>query len=227
MDGKDMRALFNYDVASEMKLSTAIVNHLLPLPKYWMGKVEIDRLEEADGEGYLRENTNKDLRKRGYPNVAKRHLEAGLGLRDVFREALIPEKATHGKFIVFCRTIRNTRSMVKASEEWFDWVDEVHRYEMHSQDKDGFSDFVNDDPDCLRLLFVVDMLTEGVHLDDLDGVFMIRPTESVHVYFQQLGRALAVTTQREHPIIIDIVSNAGVMRGGLDFLKGVGREMGM
>lgn len=192
-----MRALFNYDVASEMKLSTAIVNHLLPLPKYWMGKVEIDKLEEADGEGFLKENTNKNLRKRGYPNVAKRHLEAGLGLRDVFREALIPEHATHGKFIVFCRTIRNTRSMVRASEEWFDWVDEVHRYEMHSQDRDGFSDFVNDDSDCLRLLFVVDMLTEGVHLDDLDGVFMIRPTESVRVYFQQLGRALAVTTQRE------------------------------
>ena len=200
-----MRALFNYDVASEMKLSTAIVKHLLPLPKYWMGKVEIDKLEDADGEGYLKENTDKDLRKRGYPNVAKRHLEAGLGLRDVFREALIPEKATHGKFIVFCRTIRNTRSMVRASEEWFDWVDEVHRYEMHSQDRDGFSDFVHDDSDCLRLLFVVDMLTEGVHLDDLDGVFMIRPTESVRVYFQQLGRALAVTTQREHPLILDIL----------------------
>ena len=117
--------------------------------------------------------------------------------------------------------------MVRAFEEWFDWVDEVHRYEMHSQDRDGFSDFVNDDTDCLRLLFVVDMLTEGVLLDDLDGVFMIRPTESVRVYFQQLGRVLAVTTQREHPIILDIVSNAGVMRGGLDFLKGVGREMGM
>ena len=221
MDGKDMRALFNYDVASEMELSEAIINRLLPLPKYWLGKVEIDKIDK-DGLP-IEKKKNKKM----YPTVAKRHLEAGEGLREMFRDALIPDNATHGKFIVFCRTIRNTRRMVRASEEWFDWVDEVHRYEMHSEDRDGFSDFVHDDSDTLRLLFVVDMLTEGVHLDDLDGVFMIRPTESMRIYFQQLGRALAVTTRREHPIILDVVSNAGVMRGGLDFFTGIGREMGM
>ena len=220
MDGKDMRVLFNNDVASEMELSTAIINHLLPLPKYWLGKVEIDKI---DSDGLSIEERKSSKR----PTVAKRHLEAGDGLRDVFREALIPVNAIHGKFIVFCRTIRNTKRMMKASEDWFDWVDEVHRYEMHSQDRDGFGDFVSDDSDTLRLLFVVDMLTEGVHLDDLDGVFMIRPTESVRIYFQQLGRALAVTTKREHPIILDVVSNAGVMREGLDFFRDIGGEMGM
>lgn len=228
MDGRDMRSLFYNDVASEMELSTAIIDHLLPLPMYWLGKVELDTI--LDEDGFLKEkNTEEDKgpRKKGYPNVAKRHLEAGTGLRDVFREALIPEKAEHGKFIVFCRTIRNTRSMIRASQEWFDWVDEVHRYEMHSQDRNGYFDFVKDDSDSLRLLFVVDMLTEGIHLKDLDGVFMIRPTESSRVYFQQLGRALAVTTKRQHPLILDIVSNAGVMKGGLDFLKGVSQEMGM
>ncbi|MBR0034650.1 MAG: DEAD/DEAH box helicase family protein, partial [Synergistaceae bacterium] len=220
MDGKDMRVLFNNDVASEMELSTAIINHLLPLPKYWLGKVEIDKYDE---NGLPKEKKKS----RRQPTVAKRHLEAGDGLKDVFRDALIPENATHGKFIVFCRTIRNTKRMVKASEEWFDWVDEVHRYEMHSKDRDRFGDFVCDDSDTLRLLFVVDMLTEGVHLDDLDGVFMLRPTESVRIYFQQLGRALAVTTKREHPIILDVVSNAGVMREGLDFFRDIGGEMGM
>ena len=235
MDGKDMRELFNNDVAAEMELSSAVINGLLPLPKYWMGKVSfeqildddglpIDTMADSHGSGKQRQ---EKLRKRGYPTVAKRHLEAGTGLRDVFREALIPENATHGKFIVFCRTIRNTRSMVKASNEWFDWVDEVHRYEMHTQDRDGFGKFASDDSDSLRLLFVVDMLTEGVHLDDLDGVIMIRPTESMRIYFQQMGRALAVTTHREHPLILDIVSNAGIMKGGMDFMKGIGREMGM
>ena len=120
MDGKDMRVLFNNDVASEMELSTAIINHLLPLPKYWLGKVEIDKYDE---NGLPKEKKKS----RRQPTVAKRHLEAGDGLKDVFRDALIPENATHGKFIVFCRTIRNTKRMVKASEEWFDWVDEVHR----------------------------------------------------------------------------------------------------
>lgn len=234
MDGKDMRALFDYDVASEMELSTSIVNGLLPLPKYWLGKVELDELESLDPSDpdYAERLHNLDkkkenqIRKRGYPNVAKRHLEAGTGMRELFQQAFVEEHAEHGKFIVFCRTIRNTRTMVRASEEWFDWVDEVHRYEMHTQDRNGYSDFINDEDDCLRLLFVVDMLTEGIHMRDLDGVIMVRPTESERVYFQQLGRALAVTTRREHPLIFDVVSNAAVMKGAMDFFKGVGQEMG-
>ena len=236
MDGRDMRALFNNDVASEMQLSESIVNGLLPLPKYWLGKIEMDRFDTDDPsdpdydektDRKTRRSKKDGKRKLQHPIVAKRHLEAGDGLREAFQEALIPENAEHGKFIVFCRTIDNTRTLVKASEEWFDWVDDVHRYEMHSLDRDGYFKFVNDDSDSLRLLFVVDMLTEGVHLKDLDGIIMVRPTESERVYFQQLGRALAVTTRRAHPLIFDIVSNAAVMKGGMDFLKGVGKQMGM
>ena len=225
MDGRDMRDLFHNDVAAEMKLSSVIASGLLPLPHYWLGKIQVDEI--VDEEGFKKKKKNKKLRKRGYPSLAKRHLEAGTGLSEAFQEALIPEHAEHGKFIVFCRTISNTKRLMKASEEWFDWVDEVHRYEMHSKDRNGFTDFVYDDSDSLRLLFVVDMLTEGVHMEDLDGVIMIRPTESERVYFQQLGRALAVTTQREHPLIFDLVSNAGAMRGGMDFWAEVGVEMHM
>ena len=224
MDGRDMRSLFNNDVAAEMQLSSVIANGLLPLPHYWLGKIEVDSIVDEEG---LKKKKKKDLRTHGYPALAKRHLESGVGLSEAFKEALIPEKAVHGKFIVFCRTINNTRKLIKASEEWFDWVDEVHRYEMHSQDRNGFSDFVRDDSDSLRLLFVVDMLTEGVHMEDLDGIIMIRPTESERVYFQQLGRALAVTTQRDNPLIFDLVSNAGAMRGGMDFWAQVGVEMHM
>jgi hypothetical protein len=36
-----------------------------------------------------------------------------------------------------------------------------------------------------------------------------------------------VTTRREHPLIFDLMSNASVMKGGMDFFKGVGRKMGM
>lgn len=214
MDGKDMRKLFNNDVASEMGLSTAIKTKLLPLPKYWLGAVEF-----ADTVEFTQEKPGEE--------TAKRHLESVIGLRDVFREALIPEHAEHGKFIVFCRTVKNAKRMVRESEEWFDWVDEVHRYEMHSMDRNGYGDFIRDDSESLRLLFVVDMLTEGIHIDNLDGIIMIRPTESQRVYFQQLGRALAVTTHREHPLILDIVNNAVAVRSGLDFFKGLGVELEM
>ena len=217
MDGRDMRELFYNDVASEMQLSDSIVNGLLPLPVYWVGMIEFDEEpEEVD-----------EKKKQNYTRIAKRHLEAGTGLREAFQEALTSEHAERGKFIIFCRTIQNIRTLRRMSEDWFGWADEVHSYEMHIQDRDGFSDFVHDEDDCLRLLFVVDMLTEGVHMDDLDGVIMLRPTESERIFFQQLGRALAVSTKREHPLIFDIASNAVAMRGGMDFIKGVGKEMNL
>lgn len=217
MDGRDMRELFNNDVASEMHLSDAIVNRLLPLPVYWIGMIEFDEIDE--------EGTVTEKKKQNYTRIAKRHLEAGTGLREAFQQALTAENAQRGKFIIFCRTIQNIRTLKRMSDDWFGWAGEVHRYEMHVQDRNGFSDFAADDSDCLRLLFVVDMLTEGVHMDDLDGVIMLRPTESERIFFQQLGRALAVSTKREHPLIFDIASNAAAMRGGMDFIKGVGREM--
>lgn len=217
MDGRDMRELFNNDVASEMHLSDAIVNRLLPLPVYWIGMIEFDEIDE--------EGTVTEKKKQNYTRIAKRHLEAGTGLREAFQQGLTAENAQRGKFIIFCRTIQNIRTLKRMSDDWFGWAGEVHRYEMHVQDRNGFSDFAADDSDCLRLLFVVDMLTEGVHMDDLDGVIMLRPTESERIFFQQLGRALAVSTKREHPLIFDIASNAAAMRGGMDFIKGVGREM--
>ena len=262
MDGRDMRELFNNDVASEMPLSDSIVNGLLPLPKYWMGRIVFDDLSlldsrvsttppdssdsqasilspgeleglESEDEGKPRSEAHdavedaEERKRQHYTRIARRHLEAGTGLREAFQEAFMLEHAERGKFIVFCRTIRNTRLLRHLSEEWFSWAGEVHRYEMHTQDRDGYFDFIHDDSDCLRLLFVVDMLTEGVHLDDLDGIIMFRPTESERIYFQQLGRALAVTTRRQHPLIFDLMSNASVMKGGMDFFKGVGRKMGM
>ena len=213
MDGRDMRELFNNNVASEMQLSDAIANSLLPLPVYWIGMIEFDEAEKK--------------RKQNYTRIARRHLEAGTGLREAFEEALTSEHAERGKFIIFCRTIKNIRTLKRISTDWFGWADEVHSYEMHVQDRNGYSSFAADDSDCLRLLFVVDMLTEGVHLDDLDGVIMLRPTESERIFFQQLGRALAVSTKRQHPLIFDIASNAAAMRGGMDFIKGVGKEMNL
>lgn len=41
-NGWDMRDLFFNDVAAEMQLSDAIVEGLLPLPMYWLGRIEFE-----------------------------------------------------------------------------------------------------------------------------------------------------------------------------------------
>ena len=47
---------------------------------------------------------------------------------------------------------------------------------------------------AIRLLYCVDMLNEGIHIKDVDGVVMLRPTISPIVYLQQIGRCLACSS---------------------------------
>ena len=52
------------------------------------------------------------------------------------------------------------------------------------------------------------MLNEGVHVEGVDGVVLLRPTVSPTLYLQQVGRALATGRGKgKQPVIFDIVNN--------------------
>ena len=66
-------------------------------------------------------------------------------------------------------------------------------YQAYSDDPNtdkAFSDFKTDTSNRLKLLFCIDMLNEGVHVEGISGVILFRPTISPIIYKQQIGRAL-------------------------------------
>lgn len=58
----------------------------------------------------------------------------------------------------------------------------------------------------IDLIFNVNMVTLGYHVDDITGAIMMRHTKSETVYQQQLGRCMSVTKMKS-PIIFDMVDN--------------------
>lgn len=70
----------------------------------------------------------------------------------------------------------------------------------------AFSEFKADDSAHLKLLYCIDMLNEGVHVDDIDGVILLRPTVSLIIYMQQTGRGLSAGGSGS-PVIFDLVDN--------------------
>ena len=58
----------------------------------------------------------------------------------------------------------------------------------------------------LKLLYCIDALNEGVHVPDISGVILLRPTISPIIYKQQIGRALSASKSK-NPVIFDIVNN--------------------
>jgi superfamily II DNA or RNA helicase len=56
------------------------------------------------------------------------------------------------------------------------------------------------------LILTVNMTNMGYHDDDITGIVMLRGTRSEVIYYQQLGRAISVTSEYA-PLIYDFVNN--------------------
>lgn len=60
----------------------------------------------------------------------------------------------------------------------------------------------------INYLFVVDIFNEGVDIPEIDTVLFLRPTESLTVFLQQLGRGLRLAEGKECLTVLDFVGNA-------------------
>jgi len=60
----------------------------------------------------------------------------------------------------------------------------------------------------INYLFVVDIFNEGVDIPQIDTILFLRPTESLTVFLQQLGRGLRFFDNKECLTVLDFVGNA-------------------
>ena len=214
--------LFDNRIASKLNLGEAIVRGILPAPKY---VTTIYQYQKTLAKYQARVN---DLRGRGIQDVnqkildeLRRALEQADGLDLVFQHHITNKS---GKYIVFCASKEHMNEMISHVPEWFTKVNsDVAVYEAYSDDPNtdrAFSDFKADESSRLKLLFCIDMLNEGIHVDGISGVILFRPTISPIIYMQQIGRALTAGDNAS-PLILDVVNNFE----GLSSISGLQNEM--
>ncbi len=206
---RDMaKELFEDAIASEMSVSEAMARGILPVPNYVISAYSYrEKIEQLQGR--VKEIENRAKREESQNLLARlRHsLEQAEGVSEILARHI---KDTHGKYIVFCRSLEHLYEMIAKVPEWFGLIDRhphiyhVHTYNPRSQG--DFYRFMQDDSNHLKLLFAIDMINEGIHVKDVDGVILLRPTVSPIVYKQQIGRALA-TGKKKIPVIFDMVNN--------------------
>ncbi|MBR5090271.1 MAG: Helicase associated domain protein [Ruminiclostridium sp.] len=201
--------LFAGNIASEMTLGEAIMLGIIKPPKYVLSVYSY----QEDFERYERRVKNskrkitRDLAEE-YLNKLRRMLSNAVGIGEIFRKHI---QSIDSKFIVFCSTYEHLLEMVDKCKGWLYNIDEMpHIYKVYSLDGNAdkqFDEFKADnDPDHLKLLFCIDALNEGIHIDNISGVILLRPTVSPIVYKQQIGRALTAAGSSV-PLIFDIVNN--------------------
>lgn len=206
---RDMaKELFNGHIASEITLGEAIARGILKPPKYVLSVYSFQKdLEKY--EDRVEKLRNPDLRDRseGLLKSLRRSLEDADGLDVIFARHM-PDH--HGKYIVFCSNAAHMNRMIALAPGWFAGLDQTpHIYRAYSPDpatRAAFAAFREDESDHLKLLFTIDMLNEGIHVADVDGVILFRPTVSPVIYKQQIGRALSAGSAKT-PVIFDVVNN--------------------
>lgn len=142
-----------------------------------------------------------------------------------------PIKMKNGKFIVFLP--KNSNEKNQSSEEYvqgrmadvnklFEDINSniesgylLSNRANKSENQKAINDFEISDDDTIRLLYAINMLNEGVHVENINGELMLRKIGegSNILYFQQIGRVIFSIDPKnpvpddEVPIIFDVYNN--------------------
>ena len=223
------QTFFEGRVASEYPLEQAIADKVLPCPNYHAAYAflvdECEELEEKVKNGTAT-NEEKEEYSRKIKNIKEEISKLGnQTVRDIVGNYIKP----NGKYIYFCPSGSNIEEL---QANFLDILPtemrgNVEFYQVHSSNYSQKENMMNvnnfynnisldgqSSSQKLRVMFAVDMYNEGVHVPDIDGVIMGRNTNSDIIYYQQLGRALAVKKKSdnddaviESPLVLDLQDN--------------------
>ncbi len=205
MTNPDTDELFSGKVVNYYDLCDAMIDGVLPKPIYRSAYVRL-----YDYEKYLEDKIEEgNLSTKDYTEYKKLLLDVK---RKITNAPNIPDMVRKniknaGKYIYFCPPIteedtNDIDTIMNEVKQWFDGYDVVF-YKTTSKDKTSGKlnreAFYNDRDlegnsvkKKLRIMFAINQYNEGVHAPDVDGVILGRGTTSDIVYFEQIGRALAV-----------------------------------
>ena len=214
--------LFDGRVASRMETAEAMAAGILPAPVYICGLYEYsDQLKKIS----LRVKRQRNAGVRDESDKLLEKLRHSLDCADGPAEIFGKYMKKDGKYIVFCSGRKHMEEMTALTGRWYRALDPsptVYRaiYD-NNRSPEEVKRFSADQSGHLKLLFCIDMLNEGVHVADVDGAVLLRPTASPTLYLQQVGRALSVPdeSKESQPVIFDLVDNFDSLRCIDSFLE--------
>ena len=190
---------FKGNVVNGLNIVDAVVSGVLPTFKYVISYY-----------GYEKDLFKKfEERKEKVSNEIKQivsNLENNYSIGKIIQKET-KELSNNQKWVVFFSKIEELEDFKDKIYSWFNG--KVNVFILHSQSNYSgnmkvLKEFNNSNKD-INVLLSVNMLNEGVHIKDIDGVIMMRKTISPIVYLQQLGRALQIGGKS--PIIFDFIGN--------------------
>ena len=199
MDGESILGWFGNRIAAEIRLPEAIDRKLL-CPFQYFGvtdSVDLDKLKWAAG-GYDKGELSKIYTLSGM--IANRR--ADLVISSVLKYVTDIDEV---KGLGFCVTVEHAEFMCRYFNEH--GIPSMYLTgQSPDEERRGAKESLVSGK--VRFIFVVDIYNEGVDIPEVNTVLFLRPTESLTIFLQQLGRGLRLADDKECLTVLDFIGQA-------------------
>ncbi len=199
MDGRDILHFFGGHPTAELRLPEAIERSML-CPFHYFGvtdTIDLSHLRWEKG-GYAK----SELTNVYALQTQTARNRAALILQCIDRYVTDAEHI-HG--IGFCVSIQHAQFMAEYFNQQHIPSCCLTGSSSEKERKQARHDLIEG---IIRFIFVVDLYNEGVDIPEIDTVLFLRPTESLTIFLQQLGRGLRLADGKECLTVLDFIGQA-------------------
>ena len=195
MDGKDVTEYFDNKIAAEIRLGEAINRKILSPFNYFAvtDEVSLKDIEWKKG-GYNVSELDKVY--------TKNNQRANLIIDSIKKYT---KSIKEVRALGFCVSQAHAEYMSKYFNKV--GIPSIYLTALSSpEERDSAKNKLNKKE--VNFIFVVDLYNEGVDIPAIDTVLFLRPTESITVFLQQLGRGLRLYEGKDCLTVLDYVGQA-------------------
>ena len=191
MDQADVFAMFDYNIAYEIRLNTALEMEILcPFHYYGVSEIKIDGKIIDDNTSFSA--LTSDERIKNIIEKAEYYRPYG--------------KKVHG--LIFCSRVDECEELSRKMNECGYRTVSLTGTDSIEDRKDAIRRVQEEDGDYLDYIFARDIFNEGVDIPKINQILILRPTQSAIIFVQQLGRGLRKTDDpNKFLIVLDFIGN--------------------
>ena len=195
MDGQDLRPDFGGRISAEIRLPQALQAGLLTPFQYLCISDDTDLSDESlwSGQKYNTERLADKLCAKMRAKLIVDALHKYLADEYTCRALCFCVNKRHADFMAEQLSLYGFNAKSLTSDTPTD-----ERKQLAKDLRDG----------TLHYLCVVDIFNEGVDIPEVDTVLFLRPTESLTIFLQQLGRGLRLSAGKTELTVLDFVAQA-------------------
>lgn len=195
MDGKDLRPDFGNRISAEIRLPQALQAGLLTPFQYLCISDDTDLSDDSlwSGQKYNIERLADKLCSKTRAQLIVNALHKYLADEYTCRALCFCVNKRHAEFMAEQFQLHGFNAHSLTSD-----TSEEKRKQLAKDLRNG----------TLHYLCVVDIFNEGVDIPEVDTVLFLRPTESLTIFLQQLGRGLRLSVGKTELTVLDFVAQA-------------------